>query len=812
MFCLAPRVSTHTLSELTMADIDNENEDPIQQASDADEGMDLDGPAGLIYSGMCKMLFPTDPNFEEKWAKIWNVMESVLADRPVDRADWNDVFIHIYQLCNAIEAQTANEFYDRVRKAIERHIDGVYEILAQLSDKDFFHEFHIQCAKIEKISKYLNTLLGHLNQHIEHNARELHLFALIHDGQPSKRPLMHVDQLITTLWREKILDTSVCRIASIILDQFDNHRAGKPVENPSKLKEVIQYFIDADETPFDVAVPFGVTLNHRKPKLSLYHSGIEKPLKKSCFKYNNEKLKEWSTIASSIDYINNVAELMESEKNFANLILHPTTSDAIETWVAETLVNDKIIDSKLSFRDQMTRENFNEAHLKRCFNVLKLIPNGVDNLCHDFGAHVAEILAADVESNANDPKLFVTACSALCERFYGIVKRVFYGHRDFTAAVDKAVRTTVNLTIPGQIKPGDKVARFADQYLRKPSTSEDDTQLDNFATVLKFVTDKEQFEKTYQVLLANRLLGRVTASVPREMQAVEKMRGICTAEFVQRCNRMCLDVERSATETAEFKKKMEREFKKPTFDDSKQAPIDITILQTGSWPLQIGKEEHGPATPLYLIDTLQCFTNHYTKLHSGRQLNWAPSLSTVDVRLTYLERPYTITMTAIHFDILMCFEDVDVYSVSDLAMKAKLMPDFLKRYGKPLVDNGILTMSKPDDWSPETLISLNHNFNRKNNKMRLPIPMTNRPLKHDIRPEVTGDQSDANRQYLDSIIVRELKRLKMAKHGDLYPDVSKIVNERFVMTNIIFKKSIESLIDRGYVKRGETMDEYHYIA
>ena len=100
---------------------------------------------------------------------------------------------------------------------------------------------------------------------------------------------------------------------------------------------------------------------------------------------------------------------------------------------------------------------------------------------------------------------------------------------------------------------------------------------------------------------------------------------------------------------------------------------------------------------------------------------------------------------------------------------------------------------------------------RKTNRFRLGIPLTNKAVKQETRPEVADAQNN-QKHYIDCVIVRIMKSKKTMKHNELIADVIGEVKNRFNPSTHLIKSCIESLILRAYIKRTEEINIYEYIS
>jgi hypothetical protein len=630
------------------------------------------------YNARSKNLFPQKIQFDEIWERLKKVIDVILSNGQLkkEEREWHSAFSDVYKLCSALPHPLANLLYEKVDATISEHVDKIYQASQGRQAQNFLEYFMEQNKNIIKVSALLNHMFLHLNNYITHQAKELQFEEVLSQlCVKSDTKQYHIGKLVIIRWKDKVLIPCGPYLSQLVLEQFDNYRTGKPIEMADLIKNCVTCYVTAEAYEMAESSSF----SDQRDELKLYKDNFELPLHKSCRDYYLLKAKEWENLTDSVAFIENVANLMDNEKHLAKILMHPSTVTVIEQWAAQALVADKVKNLNLSFKSHMTHENFNGPELHKCFNVLKLIENGLVDLVKDYENYIIDFTTKKFGKDFNDPKVFVNVVAEAHEKFDKLTTKTFDRHREFTEIMDRALRTIVNGDKLS--KPGDKLARYSDAMLRKSATPDAERKPENLGIALKYLNDKEQFEKPYQMLLANRLLGRTSAGKLQEEEMIELMKNMCGSDFVQKFTRMLNDMFKSNEESTKF------------FEENKATPkvgIEFIILQTGAWPLQIGKELPGPFCPEEVSTFIQSFTSFYTGNHTGRQLTWAPSLSTVDVKLTYLDKSYSVTMTSIHYDILCCFERNDSFLLSEVCELSRLTTDGAKRYFKTLFEYQVL--------------------------------------------------------------------------------------------------------------------------
>lgn len=81
--------------------------------------------------------------------------------------------------------------------------------------------------------------------------------------------------------------------------------------------------------------------------------------------------------------------------------------------------------------------HFLAQELRKCFNVLKLIDNGLVDLVKDFEGYILEYATKTLSKEASDPKVFVNCIAETHKKFDAITRETFDMHRDFCEIMDR---------------------------------------------------------------------------------------------------------------------------------------------------------------------------------------------------------------------------------------------------------------------------------------------------------------------------------------------------------------------------------------
>uniref|UniRef100_A0A6B2L5C9 Cullin family profile domain-containing protein n=1 Tax=Arcella intermedia TaxID=1963864 RepID=A0A6B2L5C9_9EUKA len=373
--------------------------------------------------------------------------------------------------------------------------------------------------------------------------------------------------------------------------------------------------------------------------------------------------------------------------------------------------------------------------------------------------------------------------------------------------LDKACREIVNKNVLAEGgKTPELLARYSDLLLKKSLKVLDETELERklsqIVTIFKYVEDKDVFQKFYSRYLAKRLINECSTSEEAEKAMISGLREVCGYEYTIKLQRMFNDMGTSNEVDSKFKDHLTQN------NLSFGIEFEVMVLTSGSWPI-FSKRNNFTLTSI-LQPTIQEFTNFYTKLHSGRRLNWLYNLSKGDIKMSLQTSHYLIQASQYQMTVLMLFNNSSTLSEEDMVTlicsseKGSLEEDKqeLSRVLKSLVDANLII--KTDEG-----YSTNDAFQSKRRKFKISgLLQQDTVIQQDeTRKSVLEDR----KIYLQAAIVRIMKMRKTLKHVELVSEVIQQSKNRFNPSVQQIKKCIEILIEKEYLERTEN-DIYSYVA
>ena len=185
---------------------------------------------------------------------------------------------------------------------------------------------------------------------------------------------------------------------------------------------------------------------------------------------------------------------------------------------------------------------------------------------------------------------------------------------------------------------------FFDENMKKgikgKTENEVDYLLDKGITLLRYIQDKDMFERYYKKHLSKRLLMKRSISMDAERQMISKMKMEVGNTFTQRIEAMFKDMAVSTDFTSQYKTMVQQRGD----PDPKRAELDVNVLTSTMWPLESmapsyneGEDRPKCIFPPEIERVKQDFEKFYLDKHSGRQLTWQANMGTADLRAFFPE-------------------------------------------------------------------------------------------------------------------------------------------------------------------------------
>jgi cullin 2 len=542
-----------------------------------------------------------------------------------------------------------------------------------------------------------------------------------------------------------------------------------------------------------------------KGKLELYQEIFEAPFLQASGEYYK---REASKLLQECD-VSQYMERVIQETLRSNKVLHPSSFEKVKALCEQHMVVDHM--AFLHGECKAVVQEERRKDLSNMYLLLQSVKDGIGTLISELLEHIkAQGLETVRELKGDNVHIqFVESMLSFHKKYKEFIEDVFNGDQSFIGALDKAYASVVNHRPNPKMacRSPEMLAKYCDSLLKKSSKgiseSEIDKKLAQSITILKYIDDNDIFQKFYARMLAKRLIHSQSKSMDAEEAMIDRLRQACGYEFTNKLNRMFTDMSVSSDLNNEFNSFLK------LVNVNLGISFSIYILQAGAWPL--GENSVTPfAVPQELEVSVQMFENFYLNRFRGRKLMWLNHLSQAELKLSYLKKPYQITMHTFQMAILLLFEKTDSLTCKEVQESLQLNSEQFGKHLMSLIESRILLASM-ETPSPETVLTLNLEYSNKRTKFRITAALQ-RESPQEVEQTLSSVDED-RKFYLQAVIVRVMKSRKILRDNALIQEVLSESKVAFAPSISMIKKCIEALIDKEYIERTpNSANEYIYLA
>ncbi|KAI9685074.1 MAG: Cullin-3 [Bathelium mastoideum] len=420
-------------------------------------------------------------------------------------------------------------------------------------------------------------------------------------------------------------------------------------------------------------------------------------------------------------------------------------------------------------------------------------------------------------------------------------------HRD-SFALDQTLQTAITRSISEFInafsRSSEYISLFIDENMKKglkgKTEQEVDVVLEKAITLLRYIQDKDMFERYYKKHLCRRLLMAKSVSTDVEKQMISRMKIELGNNFTSKLEAMFKDMQLSEDLTSGYRHYVQR-LGDP---DPKRIDLDMKVLTSMTWPLEsIGGGAGGEDVqqrsrctyPPILERIKKGFEQYYADKHSGRVLTWHANLGSADLRATFpkvsgakegtslgKERRHEINVSTFAMVILLLFNDLvpnQTLTTEEIQAKTNIPMSELCRNLQSLAvapKTRLLTkepMSK--DIKMTDRFSFNESFQSKFLKLKVGVVSQGNKVEGDRERQETEKKNNDSRGFnIEAAVVRIMKQRKELTHQQLITETLTQLAAQFKPDVNMIKKRIESLIEREYLERMDdaATPSYRYLA
>lgn len=368
----------------------------------------------------------------------------------------------------------------------------------------------------------------------------------------------------------------------------------------------------------------------------------------------------------------------------------------------------------------------------------------------------------------------------LKEKFDSLSKTCFNEDLVLQSAVTKSFSEFINMFS----RSSEFVSLFIDDSLKRglKGKSDEDVEvvLQKAIILLRYLADRDMFERYHQKHLARRLLHN-KSEIHIEKELVRRMRGELGNHFTTKFEGMFKDMELSKDLTENY-----RDHVRNLGDADVKTDLGIHVLTTNNWPPEVmnrsaAQEDGGGRAectfPPAIKRLQESFFKYYLKDRSGRVLTWVASAGSADVKCVFpkipgkesgplsKERRYELNVSTYGMIVLELFNglaDDESLSFEEIQAKTNIPPfDLIRTLGSLSIPPKSRVLAKEPmskNVKPTDKFAFNAQFVSKTIKIKAPvISSTSKVEDNDERKETERKNDQTRAHVVDAAIVRIMK-------------------------------------------------------
>uniref|UniRef100_A0A8C9T9Q1 Cullin 4A n=1 Tax=Scleropages formosus TaxID=113540 RepID=A0A8C9T9Q1_SCLFO len=369
------------------------------------------------------------------------------------------------------------------------------------------------------------------------------------------------------------------------------------------------------------------------------------------------------------EYLHHVARRLEEENDRVITYLDQSTQKPLITTVEKQLLGEHLTAILQKGLDSLLDEN-RVTELALLYQLFSKVKGGLSVLLQHWKEYIKNFGGTIVGSPEKD-KDMVQELLDFKDKIDHIIQTCFQKNESFLNAMKESFENFVNKR-PN--KPAELIAKYVDSKLRagnKEATDEElERILDKIMIIFRFIHGKDVFEAFYKKDLAKRLLVGKSASVDAEKSMLSKLKHECGAAFTSKLEGMFKDMELSKDVMIQFKQYMQNQ------SDPGNIELTVNILTMGYWPSYTPMEVHLPSEMVKLQEVFKTF---YLGKHSGRKLQWQPTLGHAVLKAEFKEGKKELQVSLFQTLVLLMFNEGEEFTMQEIRSATGIEDGELRR-------------------------------------------------------------------------------------------------------------------------------------
>jgi cullin 3 len=493
----------------------------------------------------------------------------------------------------------------------------------------------------------------------------------------------------------------------------------------------------------------------------------------------------------------------------------------------------------LNSRIDTKKAELTQAIQRRVQEVGQGINEAAMNTSQAAPASAAEKAGGEAKPTANAQTTaalqWVEAILQLKEKYDHLWEKSFQSDAIIQPALTKSFTDTIN-AFP---RSAECISLFIDENMKKglkdKTEAEVEVVLNKAIVLLRYIQDKDMFERYYKKHLCKRLLMGKSISMDVEKQMVMKMKIELGNSSTNKLEAMFKDMNLSGDLTSAYRTRV------VTAAEAKRTELDIKVLTSMTWPLEtmqsdnMDQEQSECIFPPEIERIKKGFENFYSQQHNGRKLKWMSKMGTADIRAVFpkvqgakegtrlaKERKYELNVSTYAMVVLLLFNDV----APDASLSFQAIQDKTGIPTSELIRNLQALAVSPKtrilikepmskDVKPTDRFSFNTSYSSQFLRVKVGVVAAGNKVEGEKERRDTEKRNNDSRGFsIEAAIVRIMKQRKELGHQQLVAETVTQLASQFKPDIAMIKSRIESLIEREYLERidGREPQAYRYLA
>ena len=401
------------------------------------------------------------------------------------------------------------------------------------------------------------------------------------------------------------------------------------------------------------------------------------------------------------------------------------------------------------------------------------------------------------------------------ERNWGIVEKSFKvsqkRFRPFESSIEKTIKETFVNLINADMKVSNYLNRYLDCFLQKDhqklSEPEIETKMEQIIEIFKLLKSKDLFELQYKKLLTTRVLIFKNFVEEHEYSFLKRVTTICGTACTSKFYAFLTEIKISG--------QIFQEFKSQYNSKSDLDKVGIDIISQGICSFEENFENF--EFPNDVSGITKFFEEFYKSKYPDRKVTWISSLGIGVVRATFCKKPKDLVVNNLQMFSLLSFNNKNKSTTCKEIQKTLRMnkSNAIKQALLPLLKMKILlrnVLNEENELNDDEILNVNENFTHKYYEIKVPFKISDE--EGDLEEQKALKVLNLERKIIiEAYVIRILKARKQLSHGELIKEITDFCPQRnFVPSLMQIKDSIESLINREYIKRNNDPSIYSYNA